>query len=129
MNALKEWPQTMLGAIVLHATAARKIGSIRDREIYAFKKGNSGVSLGKYIFVCEGASNNTIQHEYGHCIQSERYGWLYLLIVGLPSVTRNIWNRIAHKSWPPEKRSAWYYSAWPEKQADKLGEVERNFKV
>jgi hypothetical protein len=79
-----------------------------------------GLSLGKYIFVCERYSETVWKHEQGHSVQSYLMGPLYLIIVGLPSVTRNIYDRITHKG------AAWYYSGWPENDADRRGGVSRS---
>ena len=86
-----------------------------------------GVSLGKYVFVGKQAieTKTTVPHEIGHCKQSERYGPLYLLIVGIPSVIRNI--RLPRRPGMWADRQRWYYSGWPEKQADKLGGVMRTY--
>jgi hypothetical protein len=92
----------------------------------------SGASLGNFILLDELYKQyypekspyrymleNTAKHEHGHQIQSLYFGFLYLLIIGLPSVLNNIRSRIANKD------SKWYYSRYPEKWADKLGGVER----
>jgi hypothetical protein len=85
-----------------------------------------GVSLGKYIFLDAGYGTQTVQHEHGHSVQSLFLGPLYLLAVGIPSaVFNNLWDRLFHKKWPPEKRVKWYYNRYPEKWADRLGGVER----
>ena len=84
-----------------------------------------GLTLGRYIFVYLYCGGAVLLHERGHLIQSLRWGPLYLFAVGLPSITRNIWDRIAHRSWTAERRNQWYYKGWPEKQADKLGGVNR----
>lgn len=88
---------------------------------------NSAVSLGNYIILDEGFLRvggvtllNAVRHEKGHQKQSKMLGWFYLLIVGVPSVIRNVYARIFKKS------NEWYYSGYPEKQADKLGGVSRN---
>lgn len=86
----------------------------------------AGVSLGNFIFVKTNYSIDTIKHEKGHQKQSLRLGWLYLLVVGLPSITRNIWDRLFHNNWSYKKRINWYYSHFPELQADRFGGVERN---
>lgn len=41
-----------------------------------------------FIFLSKIAqhSDSTIKHEYGHTIQSKYLGWLYLIIIGLPSI-------------------------------------------
>ena len=63
----------------------------------------------------------TVKHEYGHTKQSKYLGLFYLILAGIPSVTRNILNRINNKKF----NSKWYYSGYPEKWADELGGVKR----
>lgn len=75
-----------------------------------------GISLGKYIIVNRYASRKTIIHEYGHCIQSKYLGWLYLIVVGLPSILHAAFCRCKRHS---------YYSFFTERWADKLGGVDR----
>lgn len=58
-------------------------------------------------------------------IQSLYLGPLYILIIGIPSVIGNLWDRIAHKSWSNAKRIKWYYTLPWEYSADKLGGVSR----
>ena len=100
--------------------------------IYYFKKNffNSGVSLGNYIildyyYMGKEVANNAIRHEYGHQVQSKILGWLYLPLIGFPSIARNIWDRIAHKKWEKNRRYKWYYSGYHEKWADRLGDTFR----
>jgi len=86
----------------------------------------SGGSFGRYIILPpRNDYAQTVPHEYGHSLQSRAWGPLYLLVVGIPSVIGNLWDRAFHKRWSVEKRTAWYYSRYPEKQADKLGGVVR----
>lgn len=87
---------------------------------------NSAVSLGDYIiFQADCIATDSVKHEKGHQKQSRMYGWFYLLIVGLPSIARNIWDRIVHKNWTTAQSAAWYYDGFPENQADRLGGVAR----
>ena len=86
-----------------------------------------GLSLGRYIFVHMTYGETTVKHEAGHSIQSAYLGPLYLLLIGLPSISRNIWSRLFHKKWLREKRLRWYYESWPEDHADRLGGVQRKF--
>ena len=115
-------PQHLLGLLLILLSRAKKKG-----EYYSAKRFfNSGISLGRYIILQEDcAYPDTIKHEIGHSIQSKCLGPLYLLVVGLPSIARNILDRIGLKNWDYNKRYKWYYSSWPEKQADKLGGVKR----
>lgn len=84
-------------------------------DIY-LKKSKDGVTLGKYIFVCNSDKNllSIIKHEQGHVIQSRMLGILYLLVIGLPSI---IWAAL-HDYIAPNKSYYWFYTeAW----ANKLG--------
>ena len=72
-----------------------------------------GISLGFVSIVRTGSPGWLIKHEaIGHAKQSKRWGPLYLLVVGLPSIL-TAWLGIR---WP---------RGWPEDQADRLGGVER----
>lgn len=89
-----------------------------------------GVSLGNYIILDEKYLHKdhgtTIKHEHGHQKQSRILGCFYLLIIGLPSVWGNLWDRIFHRNWDNKERVEWYYKKLPwEAWADKLGNVER----
>lgn len=116
-------PQNILGLIVIFFSKAKR------REMCAityFETSiNMGVSLGKYIILNEGFQIKDLMHEYGHQKQSLYLGWLYLLIIGLPSaVFNNLWDRVFHKKWGVYKRYKWYYSRFPENWADKLGGIK-----
>lgn len=78
-----------------------------------------GVSLGKFIFFSYTPSEFSIKHECGHRIQSSGLGWLYLIIIGIPSITGNIIDRLFHKKWNVRKRFEWYYNLPWEKDANK----------
>ena len=81
-------------------------------------KMRGGISLGKYIIVSERAGQQTIAHEYGHCRQSEKLGWLYLIVIGLPSIIHAGW-------WTLTESERSYYDFYTERWADKLGGIER----
>ena len=78
-----------------------------------------GLSLGRYIFVHQSYGEKTLKHEQGHSVQSLFLGPLYLLVIGLPSLSGNIYDRICHKG------PAWYYRQPWEAWADRLGGVIR----
>jgi hypothetical protein len=91
-----------------------------------FLKKLSGFSIGKYICLEDISGLTTVKHELGHTKQSKKYGWFYLLLVGVYSaVFCNLWDRQFHKKWSSAKRYKWYYSRWTEAEADKLGGVVR----
>ena len=118
-------PQNILGLLVIWFTKAVHYESTDTWETadYSF-----GVSLGNYIIfgikVCS-VSETSLKHEQGHQKQSLYLGWLYLIVIGLPSALGNIYDRVFHRMWNYQSRIKWYYSQPWEKWADKLGGVER----
>ena len=117
-------PQNLLGILVIIFSKGKYEYTIDGKDVYSTKR-NFGVSLGKYIIVNNFGYGDTVKHEYGHCLQSEKLGWLYLLVIGLPSALGNLYDRIAHRNWNYRSRIKWYYSQPWESWADKLGGVER----
>ena len=121
---LWQLPQNILGllwlllnVIFLKGISRSSIKIIDGVEIYRIPLNIGNVSLGKYIIVYKNAKYNyTIRHEYGHCKQSMYLGWLYLLIIGLPSI---IWACIYKYT---NKDYYWFYT---EKSADKLANIKR----
>ena len=88
---------------------------------------NSGISLGNYIFLDSNGyyDYKTIKHEHGHQIQSLMLGPLYLIVIGLPSITGNIINRITRMYFRKYYDSNFYYKQPWEAWADRLGRVDR----
>ena len=124
---LWQLPQNLLAGVIILIYRATKLYSYMGSDIYTVKRFfDSGISLGKYIIVQQDrATDDTIKHEAGHSIQSRWLGPLYLFVVGLPSIVRNIYDRLFHKNMLYYDRVKWYYSGFPEAQADKLGGVKR----
>lgn len=125
--------QNVIGIILIKVTKATVKGRVIDGKIIdyyvsrRFNKTWSGVSLGNYIVFAKDAwaDEISVRHEHGHQIQSLQFGPLYLIVVGIPSFARNIWDRIAHKTWTNKQRVVWYYGHFPENQADSYGGVKR----
>ena len=104
-------------------------------------KKRSSMSLGLFIFVTDDPLahyknrqgelsydefyERIAVHEYGHTIQSLIFGPLYLLLVGVPSYTWANHPKLRKKR-REEKIS--YYSVYPEKQANFLGELVTGLK-
>jgi capsid portal protein len=90
-----------------------------------FGVNKAGVSLGNFILLYKAEDTNneickiSVHHEYGHQIQSRYFGFLYLILVGIPS----LYNFIYAKKY--NKDDKWYYNRYPEKWADKLGGANR----
>jgi hypothetical protein len=116
-----ELPQILL-ALMLYAILKKRIIMAvyyEDVKVYFVKDFPGGISLSFMIFLSEVDLNNlrAVKHEYGHTIQSLYLGWLYLIVVGVPSIIRaSIWNRYKLEE---EK----YYESFPENWADFLGGV------
>ena len=97
----------------------------------------NGISLGLFIFVPNENNLDLLKytrqdserlkercdrisvHEYGHTIQSLILGPLYLLTVGIVSLS---WSRLARYRKLRKKYGVPYSFAWPEQWADYLGE-------
>ena len=122
-------PQNILGLLVILFTGARYNDISYDKSEnfwWATRCGRFGVSLGEYIIFGPGpVSCITLKHEQGHQKQSIYLGPLYLIIIGLPSVIGNIFDRLFHKKWSISKKILWYYKQPWEAWADKLGGVKR----
>lgn len=116
-TALYLWqlPQNILGLILLAYLRGEKKHTFNGINFYYCPGFSGGISLGKYI-ILGSKEAKSIKHEYGHCIQSKILGWLYLIIVGLPSII-HCW-LCNHDKHP-------YYTFYVEKWADKLGKVNR----
>lgn len=127
LSYLWQLPQNILGlALVLFYKYYYGCYNYQNREDikYYFSSGMpSGISLGRYIILDDiyPLDDDDSKHEFGHTKQSKKLGWLYLLIIGLPSLLGNVYSRIFNKN------SKWYYNQPWEKWADKLGEVKRNY--
>jgi len=124
-----QFPQNLVGFLLTRKPEAIK--EYKDVKVYfTHNVFGCGVSLGEFI-VLDAKFNNrfdeqiTIQHEYGHHKQSMYLGWLYLIVVGIWSATRNIWDTLMHKKWTGAERQKWYYGGYPENWADKLGKANR----
>ena len=76
------------------------------------------VTLGCYVFVgLNSEYRKTVKHELGHTIQSKILGPLYLIVIGIPSITYCGLRRLF-----PSLRKKNYYNFFSEKSADYLSE-------
>ena len=122
INWTWELPQTLLGWVIMKKVKVYKIENFKGVKLVLMEDKKFGISLGRYVIINKRHSQNTKNHEYGHCIQSKIFGPLYLLIIGLPSITLNILSDIIGGEFKSN-----YYNRFPENWADKLGKVERTF--
>lgn len=111
-------PQNLLGLLMIAILRPEATLDFSGAKVYFSTRMRGGISLGRYIVLKAGTGNpNTLCHEWGHSRQSLYLGWLYLLIIGLPSL---IWAAAYTQEWKVS-----YYDFYTEKWADKLGRVKR----
>ena len=124
-------PQNLLAMIVYLFANPRGLSCTFDgqwHDYYVAQRfvGGWGVSLGNFIFFGYKPDVISIRHEYGHQCQSLYLGWLYLLVIGLPSFSACVYDIWFHQKWTPEERMKWYYTKLPwEAWAEKLGNTQR----
>ena len=76
------------------------------------------ITLGNYVFVGLNSDyRETVKHELGHTIQSKILGPLYLIVIGIPSITYCGLRRLF-----PSLRKKNYYDFFSEKSANYLSE-------
>jgi hypothetical protein len=118
-------PQNIIGLFIMLVNY-KSVTMDKSKKYFRVKHlCDCGISLGNYIIIDLDADYEdwVIGHEQGHQKQSQMFGWLYLVLFGLPSICGNIIDRIFHKNWKVSKRLDWYYNLPWEKYANKLGGV------
>lgn len=118
---LWQLPQNLCGLFYRSISRNNRIAEVEnndsrgvDAKVY-LQRHSGGVTLGKYIFICQDYKNKdiVIKHECGHVKQSKILGPLYLIVIGLPSI---IW-AVTYNYILPNKSYYWFYT---EKWANKL---------
>ena len=121
---LWQLPQNLLGLILTLAYRGNDgifVSGACEITVRRSVNMRGGISLGQYVIISQGAGKNTVNHELGHCVQSQYLGWLYLIVIGLPSIA---W--AALHTYVKSVREKWsYYDFYTEKWADELGGVVR----
>ena len=116
------FPQSLVGAVIFLLNLRRPHRLYHGAVVTEWKY-KSSVSLGLFVFLAAAKSSEAQQrilvHEYGHTVQSLVLGPLYLLAVGLPSV---LWAGLPQMKVLRRKKNISYYSVYPERWADRLGE-------
>ena len=126
LQMLWQLPQNLIGLLIKVICKAPLYTTYEGAKVYTWKR-RSGVSLGQYIFLPYKDESpedfyvqQSIKHEYGHCLQSKYLGWFYLLVIGLPSI---IWAGCFQ--WYRKRTGKSYYDFYTEQSADFLGGVVR----
>ena len=131
--ALWELPQNVLGgAVLVLARATGKVrGTERAKDRLFVEVSGFAVSLGWFVFWSGETTTRWFHidsavrdHEYGHTFQSRWLGPLYLPVVGVPSVMRNLY-AVAYRE-VAGVRWRGYFDGFPERWADQLGGVDRD---
>lgn len=112
-------PQNILG-VILRLFYQPLRGSLDGNAYYYSRRFSGGISLGGTIIVGT-LDKTTIRHELGHQKQSLMLGWLYLPIIGLPSL---IWACLYGTRLIPYEHNG-YYKFYTERWADKLAGIIR----
>ena len=113
---LWQLPQVLVGVVMLPFLG--KLRFIRYENycwIFEGENMSGGISLGCFIFLSKYSAKKeeTIRHELGHVKQSHMLGWLYLFIIGIPSIV-----------WAMTNGNKCYYSFYTESWANKLMGLE-----
>lgn len=127
---LWQLPQNLVGLFLLmwyESNALFLMRDYKDVHVCYASEMRGGIALGRYIilpyrysYIWTPEVQKTHDHEWGHTRQSLYLGWLYLIVIGLPSLTW-AWLHSSFKYF----RAMDYYSFYTEKWADRLGNVER----
>ena len=138
MNSIKNWllyiwqlPQNLIGLLLIAIYEPQRVHILDNGvQIHYSHKMLGGISLGKYCIVNTGhyrqsmeesLKRDTVRHEaIGHTAQSRMLGWLYLIVIGLPSI---VWAGLYGSVIKTSKNG--YYKFYTERWADNLAGVER----
>ncbi len=124
-----EIPQIVagLGVLIFMKSKKRVVRIETERHHFFIETPFTGVSLGWFVFWTPDGNryphlvNDCRMHEYGHARQSMMLGPLYLIVVGISSLSR-----VFYRRWYYRKNGrSWenYFNGFPENWADKLGGV------
>lgn len=129
INCIWQFIQNILGIIYkgyLKDNIITRIDySATDYECYLTRSGG-GVTLGRFIFINQNYKDltNIILHERGHVKQSRILGPLYLIIIGIPSISWAGLRRLI-----PTLKKINYYWFYTENIANKLMGLNKEGKL
>ena len=129
INYIWQLPQNLLGMLYKDCISDNIITRVNcdatDYECYLTRSGG-GITLGRYIFVNQYFKDlsNVILHEIGHTKQSRMLGPLYLIIIGIPSISWAGLRRLI-----PALKKINYYSLYTENWANKLMGLNKEDKL
>ena len=129
INYIWQLPQNLLGMLYKDCISDNIITRVNcdatDYECYLTRSGG-GITLGRYIFVNQYFKDlsNVILHERGHVKQSRILGPLYIIIIGIPSISWAGLRRLI-----PTLKKINYYSFYTENWANKLMGLNKEGKL
>ena len=108
-QTLVGWSYTLVRAIIGQVDRVDTLGGITFATKFV-ASGCMGVSLGTFVDLWDGhwlvdgegglvVSNQLCMHEFGHTSDSQRFGWFYLPIIGLPSLFSALGRGDHNKFW------------------------------
>ena len=106
-------PQNLIGLLLLLIYKGQEC-TYNGHKYYYAPTMRGAISLGSYI-ISSNHNGNTIKHEMGHRKQSLYLGWLYLIVIGIPSLLWAIYCNDYRR----------YYRFYTEAWADKLAGIKR----
>ena len=119
-------PQTIAGFFVFLFNIREPHEWYRGAIRTVWRDKTHGVSMGLFIFTCEGGGSHMTEHEYGHCLQSLLLGPFYLPVIGLPSaVWCNSKRSIQKRSATGRNYYTFFTEKWAEKNSARLRAKER----
>lgn len=129
MEYIWQLPQNIIGSLYKEFISKDIITRINyDASIYEcyLTRGGGGLTLGRFIFVNQHFTDleETIFHEIGHVKQSRILGPLYLIIIGIPSISWAGLRRLI-----PALKKINYYWFYTENWANKLMGLNKQGKL
>ena len=129
IECIWQLPQNLIGSLYKEFISKDIITRINyDASIYEcyLTRGGGGLTLGRFIFVNQHFTDleETILHEIGHVKQSRILGPLYLIIIGIPSISWAGLRRLI-----PALKKINYYWFYTENWANKLMGLNKEGKL
>ena len=129
IECIWQLPQNLIGSLYKEFISKDIITRINyDASIYEcyLTRGGGGLTLGRFIFVNQHFTDleETILHEIGHVKQSRILGPLYLIIIGIPSISWAGLRRLI-----PALKKLNYYWFYTENWANKLMGLNKQGKL
>lgn len=117
------FPQSLLGLIFRLVYRDCKRTEYRGAVVTHWPKGGS-MGVGMYLFLGTGGDEEfkarVLVHEFGHSVQSMILGPLFLPVMGIPSF---LWANLKPCRKLRKEKGVSYYKFYPERNANRLGEL------